>query len=67
MFTPRPIFFRGAKKWSIIIKIGWPNITRHQVKLVVKLQNIIKLIVEAGNWIWDVSPNLLEISAQTGL
>ena len=66
MFTPRPIFFRGAKKWSIIIKIGWPNITRHQVKLV-KLQNIIKLIVEAGNRILDVSPNLLEISAQTGL
>ena len=65
MFTPRPIFFRGAMKWSIISKIGWPNITRHQVK--VKLRNIIKLIVEAGNWIWDVSPNLLEISAQTGL
>ena len=65
MFTPRPIFFRGAKKWSIIIKVGWPNITRHQVK--VKLRNIIKLIVEAGNWIWDVSQNLSEISAQTGL
>ena len=60
-------FFRGtkAKEWSIIIKIGWPNITRHQVE--VKLQNIIKLIVEAGNWIWDVSQNFFKIAAQTSL